>query len=375
MLRVIENPEWCGAMQQPFSLEALREVLSYDPETGWLVWLKSNSARAKVGERAGSVGKNGRREINVLGRRCFAHHLAWFLHHGEWPTGYVRQKNGDFDDCRIENLFRQTPEEAGLDRALPSNNTSGYRGVSFDKRSGKWQATIRRKYKQMHLGWYETPEAAHAAFVEADKTFRPDVPKEEIERRAREFGVRRRRRAAWALTVRQAGGVTGWASESAFLAEVGDPPGPRYSVVARDSTAPVGPGNWQWVLPRHAQFDMTEPGGRAAYLRHRRRENPAAFRANDLKKSFGITLAEYQEKHDAQGGCCAICGQPETASRDGKTKWLAVDHNHTTQVVRQLLCSSCNVLIGHSRENPAILRAAAAYLERHAACEAEGEAA
>jgi hypothetical protein len=44
---------------------------------------------------------------------------------------------------------------------------------------------------------------------------------------------------------------------------------------------------------------------------------------------------------------------------------LAVDHNHKTNAVRELLCHACNVLIGYARENPQILRAACEYLERH----------
>ena len=71
-------------------------------------------------------------------------------------------------------------------------------------------------------------------------------------------------------------------------------------------------------------------------------------------------------QHDAQGGLCAICDQPETATRDGKVKWLAVDHDHVTGELRDLLCQRCNVMIGHCADNPEVLRAAAAYLERHA---------
>lgn len=351
--------------EQPFTVEALREVLSYDPKTGFLHWLRVSSPRLHVGDRAGSVGKNGRREINVLGHRCFAHHLAWFHHHGEWPTDYVRQRNGDYDDCSIDNLYRQTPEEAGLTKALPSSNTSGYRGVSFDKRAGKWQATIRRKYKQMHLGLFDTAEEAYAAFQEADKAFRPDVSPEEMDAKAHEFGVYRRRRALWSLTLREAGGATGWADEATFLAEIGDPPGSRYSLVPADAAKQIGPGNWMWVEPRHAQFDMTSPDGRADYTRHRRKVNPAAFRASELRNTFGIELAEYQAMHDAQNGLCAICNQPETAERGGKVKWLAVDHNHTTNEVRDLLCAACNMAVGLMQEDPARLRAAAAYLERH----------
>lgn len=377
MFRVIDNPMWESAdmAKQPFTVEALREVLSYDQETGALYWIKPSSPRLHVGDRAGSVGTNGRREINVLGHRCFAHHLAWFLHHGEWPTDYVRHKNGNFDDCRIENLYRQTPEEAGLTKALPSSNTSGFRGVSFDKRRGKWQATIRRKYKQQHLGVFDTREEAHAAFIEADAAFRPDVPPADMEAKAQEMAVRRRQRALWGITLREAGGLTGWPDEAAFMAEIGTPPGSRYSLAPTDGQRMIGPGNWAWVLPRHEEFDMTTAEGRSAYARHRREVNPAASRGADLRKSFGIGLAEYQVMHDTQEGKCVICGEAETMERGGKVRWLAVDHDHATGTVRDLLCSGCNAALGQMQDSPARLRAAATYLERHADAVAEEDAA
>lgn len=76
-----------------------------------------------------------------------------------------------------------------------------------------------------------------------------------------------------------------------------------------------------------------------------------------LRRLYGITLAEYKVMAEAQGGRCAICGeQPER---------LRVDHNHVTGVIRELLCNHCNVAIAQARENPDLLRAMIAYLERH----------
>lgn len=71
--------------------------------------------------------------------------------------------------------------------------------------------------------------------------------------------------------------------------------------------------------------------------------------------------------YDAQGGVCAICHKPETATRRGKLKALAVDHCHDTGLVRGLLCVECNTGIGKLREDTAILRSAIRYLETNAA--------
>ena len=88
-----------------------------------------------------------------------------------------------------------------------------------------------------------------------------------------------------------------------------------------------------------------------------------ANRRQKYPKKFGITLEQYDEMLTAQGGVCAICKQPEAVSRE---QALAVDHDHTRNVVRAILCNRCNRALGFFRDDPALLRAAAAYLEAHA---------
>ena len=78
------------------SLEMLRRVLDYDPLTGIFTWAHPFSRKVAVGEVAGTIAANGRRYIGILGEKHSAHRLAWFYHHGEWPTGNVRQaERGD----------------------------------------------------------------------------------------------------------------------------------------------------------------------------------------------------------------------------------------------------------------------------------------
>lgn len=98
-----------------------------------------------------------------------------------------------------------------------------------------------------------------------------------------------------------------------------------------------------------------------AYNRERYVRDKRRARELDLIRRFGITVVEYEAMLAAQGGACAICGGPEP--RAGAS--LAVDHDHATGRVRALLCSPCNVTLGHMRESPARLRAAADYLEAH----------
>lgn len=78
---------------------------------------------------------------------------------------------------------------------------------------------------------------------------------------------------------------------------------------------------------------------------------------------YGLSIPEYKRLVEAQGGVCAICRRPETATtKAGTPKPLSVDHDHDTGEVRGLLCSTCNVGIGMFKDDPSLLRLAAAYL-------------
>lgn len=88
-------------------------------------------------------------------------------------------------------------------------------------------------------------------------------------------------------------------------------------------------------------------------------------RRERMSIKYGMTPADYDAKFAEQGGACAICRTEGRVSRTGKDR-LGVDHNHTTNAVRGLLCDHCNRALGMMEENPAWLRAAADYLEEHA---------
>lgn len=120
--------------------------------------------------------------------------------------------------------------------------------------------------------------------------------------------------------------------------------------------------------PANAGFEKSaDPVGYVRALRAANHEHfKRIYRARDLQRSFGISLADYQKMFVEQNGVCAICEQPETDTRNGKAKWLAVDHDHVTDAVRGLVCQSCNTGIGKFGDDPERLRKAAAYLERHA---------
>ncbi len=75
----------------------------------------------------------------------------------------------------------------------------------------------------------------------------------------------------------------------------------------------------------------------------------------ELPFKYGITREDYQRLHDAQGGLCAICQRPNIRRR------LALDHNHTTNEIRGLLCDPCNSAMSRLDAIPGWAQKAEAY--------------
>lgn len=97
-------------------------------------------------------------------------------------------------------------------------------------------------------------------------------------------------------------------------------------------------------------------------LSRARRANPDYLlreRDRTLARRFGLRIGEYDERLEAQGGVCAIC---KDGPRDKRR--LHVDHCHSTGAVRGLLCNTCNAGLGSFRDDPALMRAAIAYLAK-----------
>lgn len=85
-------------------------------------------------------------------------------------------------------------------------------------------------------------------------------------------------------------------------------------------------------------------------------------------REFGLPKGQYAAMLKAQGGVCALCGEAESGrTRLGTPIALHVDHDHTTGQIRALLCGNCNRAIGHLKDDPALIRKAALYVEAYRA--------
>jgi hypothetical protein len=146
--------------------ERLREALHYDPPTGAFIWRGSCTPRL-IGKRAGCKKDfDGYRVIKVDGRRYYEHRLAWFYMTAEWPK--------ELDHCDLDksnnawtNLRLATRTGNSANRTLRRDNTSGFKGVSFDPRDGRWDAKLMLNGKYMFIGRFRTKEEAGHAYMRA----------------------------------------------------------------------------------------------------------------------------------------------------------------------------------------------------------------
>ena len=156
--------------EDSLSLDRLRSVLTFEPNTGIFRWRIPISKKSnEIGAKAGCINANGYVFIRVGCRQYLAHRLAWLYSHGEWPNAIVDHINGDRSDNRIDNLRLANKSLNGANAALSKRNRVGIKGVY--QRNNRWAAQIRGNGRNLWLGTYDTPQAAQAAYLTAAKEF------------------------------------------------------------------------------------------------------------------------------------------------------------------------------------------------------------
>lgn len=165
----------------------LNETFSYDGETGLLTWKARprehfSSERSwkganvqcegKVAASTGKFGVNIYRIVRVDHVLFLQHRLVWMLVHGHWPSVLLDHENGDGTDNRIRNLREATFTQNHANRKYQGKNPSGLKGAFFHKKGQRWTSRIGVNGELLHLGMFDTPEEAHAAYmVAAEKHF------------------------------------------------------------------------------------------------------------------------------------------------------------------------------------------------------------
>jgi hypothetical protein len=166
-------------MAERITLERLREILSYEPDTGTFRWKVYRNAKVGIGSVAGTVNNKGYVMIGTGKRLYAAHRLAWFYVTGSWPEDEIDHRNHIKTDNRLSNLRLATKADNNRNRRFRLGK-SGFKGVNFNRRVRKWGAQIWLNGKSRVIGYFETPEEAHKAYRAAAEEMHGDFATFEV---------------------------------------------------------------------------------------------------------------------------------------------------------------------------------------------------
>ena len=326
------------------TIERLREVLEYDPDSGVFIQKVATGHRSYVGNQVGRPGPGGRTVITIDKKAYYATHLAWLWVKSEWPPSDIRlvYKGEPGPAVRFADIEPTSQAALSASNKINTLNKSGIKGVSWSKTSGRWVAMITRDGRQHYLGKFATKEEAAAAYQHAVET--GELRGSGSTKDPNWKTSRRQRSAKWS-DIKFYPTIVGWPTVEAFLADMGPPPTVDHVLMRKRPTSdapPLGPSNAEWRLPWSKQSAAEGKELRRRYA---------------LDK-FHLEPGEKERKFIEQDGLCAICGRPESMDRS-----IATDHCHETGLNRGLLCGNCNNGLGRFDDDPARLRAAADYIE------------
>lgn len=147
-------------------VERMKELLSYDPETGLFRWKVTRGGPRKAGDIAGTSASYI--HLTFDGKTYYAHRLAWLYMTGEWPKGEIDHIDGDKKNNRFANL-------RDVSRSVNVQNVRR-RGVHFAKKLGRWTAQIVSNGRNVHLGSYATEDEARQAYLAGKRVLHQGCP-------------------------------------------------------------------------------------------------------------------------------------------------------------------------------------------------------
>ena len=161
-----------------FTQEDVRSRLEFNAAAGEFTWLPRKVLRPQdktwnskhAGNVAGVRRPDGYVYIGLNNRRVLAHRLAWIYLYGVYPDKNIDHINRIKWVNRPENLRLATVTENSTNSGVRKNNTSGFKGVSFNKRIGRWVASIRHSGARHFLGAFDSAELAADAYNYVSKS-------------------------------------------------------------------------------------------------------------------------------------------------------------------------------------------------------------
>lgn len=153
------------------SQDLMIEFFEYNPNTGSLIfkerdkkWFKADWA-AKMwndqwaGKEVGCNCGKGYKRTQIFGKKVFVHRICWVIANGLTDTD-IDHINGVRVDNRISNLRLATRTQNRMNQGIPKNNKSGFVGVSWANKNGKWMASISINGKKINLGYFNDKQDA-----------------------------------------------------------------------------------------------------------------------------------------------------------------------------------------------------------------------
>ncbi len=148
-----------------------KTILSYDPDTGLLHWLNHSPSRKKS-LIAGCDHGNGYWATSIKYRLYYNHRLAILLTYGRWPEYEIDHINGIRNDNRLCNL-REVSRTLNIQNRSSAKNNNGSNILGAHKHKNGYISRITVNRKQHYLGYYQTAEDAHAAYLQAKRRLHP----------------------------------------------------------------------------------------------------------------------------------------------------------------------------------------------------------
>lgn len=147
--------------------QELRLELRYEPETGLFIRRSIGSGPVRPDGVAGRTNAEGYVKIKVGTQEFQAHHLAWLYVTGEWPKDQIDHIDRNPSNNRWGTLRPATNGQNKINSRTNRNNTSGFKGVSWHKKSGLYVARLGACGRRVSLGYFTDPVEAHAAYCRA----------------------------------------------------------------------------------------------------------------------------------------------------------------------------------------------------------------
>ena len=155
---------------QGLSLGDAYRLFDYSPHDG-IFTRKVSRGRWLAGQRIGTVDGKGYLHVNVNEKFIRLHRLAWFMFFGWPPEQAIDHRNNNKVDNRIANLRVATCHQNAGNIRPPRHNTSGLKGVYWNKAIDRWQVQIKIHGRQTGIGtcddirvgaaWYNYAARAH----------------------------------------------------------------------------------------------------------------------------------------------------------------------------------------------------------------------